>query len=57
MGLNYREAREYSSKLINRIHKTGGEIVLLWHNTSVVENPNSYLRQLYTDILNELAEI
>ncbi|MCD8194361.1 MAG: polysaccharide deacetylase family protein [Tannerellaceae bacterium] len=57
MALNYKEAREYTSKLIHRIHQTGGEIVLLWHNTSVVENTDSYLRTLYIDILNELAEI
>lgn len=57
MGLNYEEAQTYSLKLIEQIKNVGGELTLLWHNSNVQKNTNSYLRQLYYFLLNELVKI
>ncbi|WP_439788083.1 polysaccharide deacetylase family protein, partial [Parabacteroides goldsteinii] len=56
MGLNYEEALAYSLNLIEQVKNTGGELTLLWHNTSAQENTDSYLRKLYSHLLNELAK-
>lgn len=55
MGLNYEEAWAYSLKLTEQVENVGGELTLLWHNSSVQDNPDSYLRKLYNNLLNELA--
>ena len=56
MGLNYEEAQVYSLNLVEQVKNVGGELTLLWHNTSVRENTDSYLRKLYSHLLNELAK-
>ena len=56
MGLNYEEAQVYSLNLVKQVKNVGGELTLLWHNTSVRENTDSYLRKLYSHLLNELAK-
>lgn len=56
MGLNYDEALTYSLNLVEQVKNVGGELTLLWHNTSVQENTESYLRKLYSQLLNELAK-
>lgn len=56
MGLNYEEAEAYSLNLIEQTKNVGGDLTLLWHNTSVQEKPGSYLRKLYSHLLNELAK-
>lgn len=56
MGLNYEEALAYSLNLIEQVKNTGGELTLLWHNTSAQENTDSYLRKLYSHLLHELAK-
>ena len=55
MGLNLEEAKEYCIRLINGIHHVGGELVLLWHNTSFTTHTNNYHRELYTHLLNILS--
>lgn len=54
MALGDEEATIYCLELFEQIRLVGGEITLLWHNTSLVENPESYQRKLYTLLLNEL---
>ncbi|WP_370860815.1 polysaccharide deacetylase family protein [Parabacteroides faecis] len=56
MGLSYEEAQAYSLNLIEQVKNVGGELTLLWHNTSAMENSGSYLRKLYSHLLNELAK-
>lgn len=55
MGLKSDEALSYCEGIIDRVEKTGGELVLLWHNDSVLEGSESYLRLLYTKLLDRLA--
>lgn len=55
MGLDYEGALAYCLKLVEQVKNVGGELTLLWHNTSLQENTDSYLRKLYSQLLNELA--
>ena len=52
MGLEYEEDLSYCQMLLRQTRQFGGEIVLLWHNTSFTEG--SYHKQLYTHLLNDL---
>lgn len=56
MGLDYEEALAYSLSLAEQVKNVGGELTILWHNTSAQENNKSYLRKLYSHLLNELAQ-
>ncbi len=55
MGLPYEEALTYSLGLIDRTARYGGDLVLLWHNTAFAEHEAGYLKQLYSDLINKLA--
>ena len=54
MYLNAHEAYEYCIRLVNMVESWNGELVLLWHNTSVEDTPRSYHRKLYQDIIKYL---
>ena len=54
MFLNAHEAYEYCIRLINAVESWNGELVLLWHNTSVEDTPKSYHRKLYEDVIKYL---
>lgn len=54
MYLNAHEANEYCIQLINVVESWNGELVLLWHNTSVEKTAKSYHRDLYENIINHL---
>ncbi|MEI6753004.1 MAG: polysaccharide deacetylase family protein [Paludibacter sp.] len=56
MNLNAHEAYEYCIRLINMVESWSGELVLLWHNTSVEETPQSYHRKLYQDLITYLKD-
>lgn len=56
MGLDEREAYAYCTALIEQIRQVGGELVLLWHNTSFREPAVNYHRTLYSHLLNELSK-
>ncbi len=56
MGLNEEEATVYCSNLIEQVTNVGGELTLLWHNTSVQVNTDSYLRHLYSYLLKEIEK-
>ncbi len=55
MGLGYKEARDYCINLIDQTRHVGGDLVLLWHNTSFENESKSYHRELYCYLLKELA--
>ncbi|MEG1544138.1 MAG: polysaccharide deacetylase family protein [Tannerellaceae bacterium] len=62
MHFDYEQAFTYCLRLIEEVKKAGGELVMLWHNTSarqqvIKKHPNSYLRKLYENLLNELKKI
>lgn len=56
MGLGFDEALVYCQNLTEQVRNSGGDLTVLWHNTSAQENTNSYLRKLYSQLLNELAK-
>lgn len=56
MGLSFDEALAYCLDLVKNIRNVGGELTLLWHNSSIAEGSDSYLRYLYARFLNELAK-
>lgn len=56
MGMDYERALAYSLNLAEQVYRFGGELILLWHNESVSEHNDGYLRKLYAELLNELAK-
>jgi len=54
MYMNSHDAYEYCIRLINMVESWNGELVLLWHNTSVEDITQSYHRKLYQDIIKYL---
>ena len=54
MYLNAHEANEYCVQLINVVESWNGELVMLWHNTSVEKSPELYHRKLYENIIEHL---
>jgi len=54
MYMNSHDAYEYCIRLINMVESWNGELVLLWHNTTVEDTPQSYHRKLYQDIIKYL---
>ncbi len=55
MNLNYTNALCYCKDLIQQVKNVGGELTLLWHNTSVQNSTNNYQRKLYFNLINELS--
>lgn len=56
MGMDYDTAETYCLNLIEQVRGAGGELVLLWHNTSFREEASTYHRKLYVRLLNELSK-
>ena len=54
MNFTADKAEEYCMKLINNIRGVNGELTLLWHNTSVIEQ-QGYLRGLYAKIIKNIS--
>ncbi len=54
MYMNAHDAYQYCEQLINCVESHNGELVLLWHNTSVEKTPQSYHRKLYKDLIKYL---
>lgn len=57
MYMNAHDAYQYCEQLIKNVAKFNGDLVLLWHNTSVEVRPDFYHRKLYRDILNFIQEL
>ncbi|MGN0187857.1 MAG: polysaccharide deacetylase family protein [Paludibacteraceae bacterium] len=55
MNLSEGEAERYVSDLLTEVARHHGEVVLLWHNTSVVKC-NEYHRNLYHKVVNLLLK-
>lgn len=56
MYMNAHDAFQYCEQLIKNVATFNGDLVLLWHNTSVEVHPDFYHRKLYKDILNLLQD-
>lgn len=56
MALSADDAFKYCKELLEQIKRYVGEVVLLWHNTSVSELNGGYHRELYEKIINLLRE-
>lgn len=54
MFMNAHDAYQYCEQLINCVESYNGELVLLWHNTSVEKTTQSYHRKLYKDVIKYL---
>jgi hypothetical protein len=57
MYMNAHDAFQYCEQLIKNVATFNGDLVLLWHNTSVEVHPDFYHRKLYKDILNLLQDL
>ena len=55
MGMSYEEAKGYLLNQFNKIKKYNGELIILFHNSSVVVNNEFKLRELYEDVINSLV--
>ena len=53
MNLNEDEAYFECQRLLEKIHQNAGEVILLWHNTSISDE--GYHRSLYPKVLNLLT--
>lgn len=60
MGLTYNEALAYCSRLIERVKRVNGELVLLWHNNSVANMPgrpvNEWHREFYEELIRVISD-
>jgi hypothetical protein len=56
MGLSHAQALEYCLRLFKNISRVGGDVSLLWHNTSFMSNASGYLPELYSELLKALPE-
>lgn len=56
MNLDEDGAIAYSCALIDQIYAHSGEVVLLWHNTTVASTAQNYQRRLYCKVLDYLNE-
>ena len=52
MGLSYKDAFEYSKKMISAVHEHNGELVLLWHN---INPKNNWYYSLYEAVLKDIS--
>ncbi len=57
MGLNFDQAFHYCKDLIEKTKQFNGDLTLLWHNTSLIENKNNYQKKLYQLLIEELKNI
>ena len=57
MNLSFDEAYRYAYKLMSEVHRHNGELVLLWHNTSLLANDNNYHTALYSRIISDLRHL
>lgn len=56
MNLNINDAFDYAKRMIDETKKHKGDLVLLWHNTSVEKDNNQYHRELYSRMINYLQQ-
>ncbi len=58
MNLPYEKALKHCKQLIEQVYKHGGEVNLLWHNTSVSRLPEyaNYEAKLYEEVVGMIQE-
>ena len=56
MYMNAFDAYNYCTLLFDEVEKYNGELVLLWHNTSVENKMTTYHRKLYEDLMEYLKK-
>jgi hypothetical protein len=56
MNLPCNEAFTVAKNIIHQTKKHNGELVLLWHNTSIAANSNSYHQNLYSQIIDFMRD-
>jgi hypothetical protein len=56
MFMNAHDAEMYCCQLADHVKNHNGELVLLWHNTSVEHTHDSYHRDLYAKIIKYLQD-
>lgn len=54
---NEEEAFKVVREIICQVYDYNGEIVLLWHNTSVANTRNGYQRSLYRKVINMIINV
>ena len=54
MKLSIEEAYSHTKNILSEIHKHCGEAIMLWHNTSIAPQAQSYHKELYTKVLREV---
>lgn len=57
MGLTYSEAKEYIRATLRQIGKWAGEVVVLFHNTSVIEAGEESLYMLYDEMIDMILDM
>lgn len=62
MGMEYQQAMKYCTLLLHNIHKYGGEVCLLWHNTTLINStypmpPVSWMRNFYSGLLQYMLQM
>lgn len=62
MGLDYETAFKYCTMLFHTVRQFGGEICVLWHNTTVIDSdypqaPVSWMRRFYEAMLDYLDKM
>jgi hypothetical protein len=53
MGFDEEGAFEYCKRLMKHARRHGGELVMLWHNTSFAPSPGNYYLRLYHRLMAE----
>lgn len=56
MGMTYIEAKEYLFNQFSKIKKYDGELIILFHNSSVIKENVYNLKELYQEIINYLVQ-
>ncbi len=55
MNFNYNEALSYSKNLIDKVAEYNGELILLWHNSSLCNKFRFSQKQLYSELLKYIT--
>lgn len=56
MNLKIDKAFTYCKNLVDEVKKYHGELILLWHNTSLEKNSENYHRELYQRIISYIDQ-
>ena len=57
MALNYNQSMHIAKQLVNQVYKHGGELVLLFHNTSFINSLDRGYGKLYVNLLRYINNL